>query len=284
MARANAAPLPAPLVAGKRPRDENFPVASLLLARDRRAPVLAFYRFARAADDVADASGLDDADKLARLDQFERGLGGLGGAPQALALHAALAGNARLLEHAATLLQAFRRDVMVDSCTSWGDLMAYCHCSAAPVGRFLLDLHGQPSHLQPAADALCAALQVLNHLQDCGADYVRLGRVYLPADWMRSSGLPPSRLGTTEGGPALRHVLDLMLDRVDMLIDQAEALPTAMDSRPLATQTAVTVEVARRLASLLRRRDPLSAPVRLSALGYGGALARGLAKGLRRQA
>ena len=39
---------------GKSERDENFPVASRFVAPRFRAPILAFYRFARAADDAAD--------------------------------------------------------------------------------------------------------------------------------------------------------------------------------------------------------------------------------------
>lgn len=281
MARAVAVPLSAS--AGKQAGDENFPVASLLLIPALRAKVVAFYHFARAADDIADDPTLAGEDKLMRLDDFDHGLGGLSGAQPALDLHAALGGNSRLLSHAATLLHAFRRDAMVNHCRSWSDLMAYCACSAAPVGRFLLDLHQQPVQLHARADALCCALQILNHLQDCGDDYRILGRVYLPADWMAASGLAATRLGTDDGGPALRHVIDLMLDRVEMLIDQAATLPAALTDRRLAMETAVTIEVAQRLAALLRRHDPLARRVKLSTLAYIGALVRGVLKGLRSQ-
>ena len=101
---------------------------------------------------------------------------------------------------------------------------------------------------------------------------------------MQASGLVPARLAGNDGGAELRHVADLMLDRVDMLLDQAETLPDVMGDRRLAMQTAVTAEVARRLAALLRRRDPLAAPVRLSAPAYGGAVVRGVARGLRPRA
>ncbi|MBR9970651.1 squalene/phytoene synthase family protein [Magnetospirillum sulfuroxidans] len=279
MARAVAVPLPAS--AGKHAGDENFPVASLLLSPTLRPQVLAFYRFARAADDIADNPALDGEDKLMQLDDFDRGLGGLSGAQPALDLHAALGGNSRLLGHAATLLHAFRRDAMVNHCRSWSDLMAYCACSAAPVGRFLLDLHHQPVNLHARADCLCCALQILNHLQDCGDDYRTLDRVYLPADWLAASGFPLSQLAQDKGGAALRHVIDLMLDRVEMLIDQAAGLPAAMTDRRLAMETAVTIEVAQRLAALLRRHDPLTRRVRLSPLAYAGALVRGVIKGLR---
>lgn len=274
MARAGAVPLPAS--AGKQHGDENFPVASLLLSPALRPKILAFYRFARAADDIADAPELDSTAKLQRLDEFERGLSGLAGAPQALALHAAVMGDSRLLGHAATLLHAFRRDAMTDRCRSWADLMAYCACSAAPVGRFLLDLHDQPPHLHASADNLCAALQVLNHLQDCGTDYRALGRVYLPADWMAASGLAPNALAADHGDESLRHVIDLMLDRTEMLIEQAQTLPRAMNNRRLAMETAITIGIARRLAALLRRHDPLARRVGLSPLAYAAAFIGGM--------
>lgn len=278
MARAAADALPAP---GKIAGDENFPVASLLLSKDKRPAVMAFYRFARQADDVADSPDLDRSRKIAHLDAFERGLAGLSGEPAALALHAVLDGNSRLLAHAATLLQAFRRDALCDTCHSWGDLMAYCACSAAPVGRFLLDLHGEDEDLYPLADALCEALQVLNHLQDCGDDYTRLGRVYLPADWMAAVGLAPVHLAGCDGGAALRHVMDLMLDRVDMLLDGAEMLPARLRDRRLAMETAVIVDVGRRLGTLLRQRDPLAGRVALTPLSYGMAFIRGMIRGLK---
>lgn len=277
MARAAAASLPAP---SKQAGDENFPVASWLLARDKRNAVMAFYRFARQADDIADSPDLDRGHKIAQLDNFERGLGGLSGAPVALALHGALGGNSRLLAHASALLQAFRRDCLCDHCHSWADLMAYCACSAAPVGRFLLDLHGEDESLHPQADSLCDALQVLNHLQDCGDDYTRLGRVYLPADWMAAVGMAPAHLAACGGGAPLRHVMDLMLDRVDMLLDRADNLPSRLKDRRLAMEAAIIIQIGRRLAALLRNRDPLTGRVALSPLAYGAACLGGVWQGL----
>lgn len=280
---APAVAVPLAKSAGKRVGGENFPVASLLLAAANRERVMAFYRFARTADDIADDAGLGRAEKLARIDQFELGLSGRFGAPEALALHRALGGESRLLAHASALLHAFRRDSLEDHCRSWSDLMAYCTCSAAPVGRFLLDLHHQSDRLYPHADSLCTALQVLNHLQDCGDDFRQLGRVYLPADWMDASGLEAGTLNEPQGGPALRHVMDLCLDRVEMLIDHARALPRLMSDRRLALETAIIVEIAARLAALLRRHDPLARRVRLSPQAFAAACCRGIVTGLRRR-
>lgn len=278
MARSLAAPLN--VSTGRPHRNENFPVASILLAPAVRLQVLAFYRFARAADNIADDPKLDGDIKLRRLDAFDHGLGGVSGAAEALELHAAVGGNSRLLGHAATLLHAFRRDVMVCHCQSWSDLLAYCACSAAPVGRFLLDVHHQPDALTDAADDLCTALQIINHLQDCGDDYRTLGRVYLPADWMAGSGLSGDDMTASHGNAALRHVADLMLDRVEMLVDRAQALPQGMTDRRLACETAIIIEIAARLAQLLRQQDPLARHIHLSPWAYAAACVKGIVIGL----
>jgi squalene synthase HpnC len=283
MSRSAAAVL-LPSPTGKTAVGENFPVASRLLAPAIRVQVMAFYRFARLADDIADDPALAPEEKLARLDALEQSLAG--GRPvveQAIDLRDAVDGDPALLAHATALLEAFRRDAFLDQCRDWGDLMAYCRFSAVPVGRFLLDLHGEGPATHAPSDALCACLQILNHLQDCGADYQTLGRVYLPADWMAASGAARGSLAHPTTGPELRDLLDHVLDQVDGLMDLAAALPDCIGNRRLRLEAAVTVAVAKRLAALLRWRDPLAAPVRLTPLTYGLAVIEGLVTGLRRR-
>lgn len=264
-------------------RPENFPVASVLLAAPVRRQVLAFYRYARAADDIADAPLLDPAAKLATLDAFATGLGGSAGASLARDLARQLEHDPALLAHAAALLPAFRRDVAATPCRDWADLMEYCAGSAAPVGRFLLDLHHQDPALYPAADALCAALQVLNHLQDCADDLARLGRVYLPADWLAAAGATTADLTAPRTSPALRRVLDRCLDGVADLLDRAAPLVPALTDRRLRLETAVIVALARRLAATLRRSDPLAGRVALPATAKAAAVLAGLVQGWRGQ-
>ena len=80
---------------GKGHTDENFPVASVLIHPRYRAPILAFYRFVRAADDVADNATAAPEVKLAALEQLRLGLigeakgGEADGPPEALALRKA---------------------------------------------------------------------------------------------------------------------------------------------------------------------------------------------------
>jgi squalene synthase HpnC len=246
---------------------ENFPVGSLLIRRDLRQVVAAFYRVARDSDDVADHPGLSVEEKLAGLDQFEAGLDGdSSGAPQSLALRAL--GRPEPVRHARQLLRAFRKDARNQACRTWGDLLDYCEDSANPVGRFLLDLHGEAREGWPQSDALCTALQILNHLQDLKADHLRLGRHYLPLDWMAEEGAPLSDLEGATLSPALRRCVDRALDFCDEMLEAARGLPGPLVSRRLAGESATILWLARRLSARLRVQDPLAGRVKLSRLDF----------------
>src|SRR5258708_4139992 len=161
---------PAALRSGKGHRDENFPVASKLIHPRHRGIILAFYEFVRVADDMADHPSLKEREKLDLLDRLDAGLTGQHDEiPEAVRLRTALAGRNLPPRHAQDLLTAFRMDVTKLRYRDWDDLMNYCSFSAMPVGRFVLDVHGEDRSTWAANDALCAALQIINHLQDCRA-------------------------------------------------------------------------------------------------------------------
>jgi len=276
-----AAPLSA--AASKTASEENFPVASLLLHKSRRATVMAYYHFARHADDIADSAALTGEEKIAALDALEAALRSDHEAPElslATAYRQAVAGDPDLIETAAELLNAFRRDAMRNYCADWADLMSYCRSSAAPVGRFLLTLHGESAEGFPANDALCAALQVLNHLQDCGKDLRELDRVYVPVDLLNAAGLTREVLRQPATPAALRTVLDQMLDLTDGLIAEARPLVGKIRDVRLRLQTSITVRVAEVLAKRLRTGDPLATKVKLSPLDYAGVVGVGVVCGL----
>jgi hydroxysqualene synthase len=253
---------------GKWASDENFPVGSWLLPARLRPHVVAFYAFVRAADDIADNPDLAAADKLARLRRLEAALTGppalAASLPKTQALRASLAATGVSPRHALDVLAAFKRDAITLRYRDWADLLDYCALSASPVGRYLLDLHGEARELYRFSDPLCDTLQLLNHLQDCRDDYRALGRVYLPLDSFAAAGIGVETLAEPATSPALRRVLDRALDGVDALLATASELPRALSSRRLAAESAVILEVARRLAKELRRRDPLAERVELS--------------------
>ncbi len=267
---------------GKAAADENFPVGSWLLPARLRPHVATFYAYARAIDDIADNPSLSPDDKIARLEGFANAVTGAG-APEpafhkAHAIRRSLAETGVTPRHCVDLTLAFKQDAVKLRYDDWDDLMGYCNLSAAPVGRYLVDLHGEPSAAYPASDALCNALQVLNHLQDCGDDYKALNRVYLPEDWMSAEGAGVQALAGGEASPPLRRVLDRCLDRTDRLLQTADALPGHLRNPRFAMEAAVIVAIAWRLGAELRRRDPLAERVVLTKARYAACGARGIAR------
>ena len=263
---------------GKGRRDENFPVGSWLIRRDLRVHVHAFYRFARTADDIADSPALAPDDKLRRLDRMAAVLDGAPGddAPAASAMRASLAATGVAARHCHDVLHAFRQDAVKLRYRDWDDLMEYCRYSAAPVGRQLLDLHGEGRHTWPGSDALCAALQVLNHLQDCADDYRNLDRVYLPIADLAAADCPVEALAAPAASPPLRRVLDRLLERTEDLITTAGSLPPGVAARGLRWESAAIVALADRLARRLRRGDPLAHRVKLAGSDFAASFLTGI--------
>jgi hydroxysqualene synthase len=269
---------------GKWRNAENFPVGSFLIRRDLRPHVHAFYRFARNADDIADNPALAAEEKIARLDRMAAILDGAAGtgSPAAAAMRQSLLDTGTTAQHCHDVLHAFRLDAVKLRYRDWDDLMAYCRYSAAPVGRQLLDLHGESRGTWPASDALCSALQVLNHLQDCADDYRRLDRVYLPLADLAATGSEVEVLAARAASPALRRVLDGLLDRTAVLIDKAHNLPPLVVSSGLRWECAVIVELAARLLHRLRRGDPVAARVKLRHSDFLTAFVIGVSGSFRR--
>ena len=274
---------PAPMTAnvetpsGKSASGENFPVGSWFIRRRLRPHVARFYAFARAIDDIADNPELAPGDKIARLDGAH---GGDSGFVKAHRLGESLAETGVTTRHCHDLIAAFKQDAVKPRYRNWGELMGYCYLSAAPVGRYLLDLHGEDRTGWPASDALCNALQIINHLQDCQDDYRQLGRVYLPLDWMDGAGVPVEALDAPKASPGLRKVLDQTLDGVAELLVLARQLPGELRSLGLATESSVIVVIAERLTADLGRRDPLAGRVVLSRAGFGLCGAQGVLRAL----
>ena len=256
-------------LSGKGSGDENFPVASWLLSEQRRGPILAFYRFVRAADDVADHPSLSPETKLKLLDDLDDALTGRGPpAEEAEPLRLELAKTGLSPKHALDLIKAFRLDARKDRYANWSELMDYCALSAAPVGRFVLDVHGEDPSIWPASDALCSALQIINHLQDCREDYKRLNRVYLPLDTLGGHGASVEMLDQPKAPPPLRGALRELAGRTSGLVAQGGALiPEIRDVR-LGAEIAAIHALARRLARDLESRDPLSERVHLGKAGF----------------
>jgi hydroxysqualene synthase len=262
-------------------RDENFPVASVLIAARHRPAILAFYNFVRAADDIADNGKLTADEKLAGLDRFAAALLGQNDEVDAARpLRAVLAQRRLSPRHALDLLEAFRMDAVKQRYADWDELMHYCAYSAAPVGRYVLDVHGESESTWTASDALCSALQVINHLQDCAEDYANLDRVYVPLDAMAKEGIGPEALAASKASPALRNCLTALTQRTDLLVRKGMDLPCQVHDLRLGLETAVIARLARVLTDRLLVRDPLSEETHLSKLGFLGWSLAGVFEGL----
>ncbi|MCK5165722.1 MAG: squalene synthase HpnC [Rhodospirillaceae bacterium] len=258
---------------GKTAQDENFPVASFLLPKRMRSHVMAFYAFARTADDIADSSSLNSNEKISQLDAMENIL--LGGGKEgddnfqvSLAMRQSLSQSGVSAIYCRDLLKAFRQDANKNTYASWDELMNYCSLSAAPVGRYLITLSSGNPPIDAridfgSSDALCAALQILNHIQDMKEDYIKLGRVYLPADWMAEEGVSISDLDATQMSPALKKVTHRALVKVDGLLDDAAPLAKMLQPGALGREAGGIRKIATQLSGRLKNSDPVATRVEL---------------------
>jgi squalene synthase HpnC len=271
------------LRSGKTHRDENFPVASWIIHPRHRALILAFYNFVRTADDIADHANLGERQKLDLLDLLEAELLGRGDSQkEAVDLRRALAERAMSPRHALDVLIAFRMDVTKLRYETWDEVIHYCRYSAMPVGRFVLDVHGESTSTWAASDALCAGLQINNHLQDCGKDYRNLNRVYLPREALAAAGASVESLAETRAPAPLLHCLHSLAARNEALLNQSRSLGGEVRDFRLGLEISVIQAFADRIVRLLKVRDPLSQRVHLSAVellafsigGIGGEVAR----------
>jgi len=261
----------AELQSGKGHNDENFPVASFLIAPRYRAPVMAFYNFVRAADDVSDNPAAAPQEKLDLLEQMRASLVGQSDAVrEGVSLRTILAERQLSPVHALDLLEAFRRDCIKLRYRNWDDLIDYCRYSAMPVGRFVLDVHGESEQLWPANDALCAALQVINHLQDCAKDFRELNRVYIPEPLLAAAGIGVEALAEDKANPALAGVISALARKNADLLDTSRPFSKGIRDGRLALEVDLIQTIADDLTRLLTNRDPLSQPVHHSKMDVAG--------------
>jgi squalene synthase HpnC len=278
----------AELRSGKTHRDENFPVASWIIHPRHRALILAFYNFVRTADDIADHATLGADEKLRYLDLLEAELLGKGDSQkEAVSLRNALAERGMAPRHALDVLIAFRMDVTKLRYENWDEVIHYCRYSAMPVGRFMLDVHGESTSTWAASDALCAGLQVNNHLQDCGKDFKNLNRVYLPRDALESAGASVEALSLLKAPPALLTCLHALAVRTEALLRESKSLSAEVRDLRLGIEISVIQAFADRIVQMLKVCDPLSERVHLSKLellilSFGGIAAELARRGVGR--
>ncbi|MBI06810.1 MAG: squalene synthase HpnC [Rhodospirillaceae bacterium] len=249
---------------------ENFPVGSFLIGQQFRPHVHAFYLFAREADDIADSPDIQAEEKIAQLEAVQRAItiDETALPDWSVPYHRSLLEQGLSSVNGCYLLSAFIQDATKQRYRDWDDLMDYCMRSAASVGRVMMDIHGETDADIEGSDALCCALQVLNHLQDCKKDYLALDRVYLPEPWLIEAGGGVEDLAHDRETPAVRRVIDRCLDETELLLHRAERMPRSVRRRGLRLESAFIVNLAWALSRQLRRQDPLANPVKVSKLGW----------------
>ena len=270
--------------------NENFPVGSWLLPKVLRSHILIFYNFARAADNIADATNIDSSEKYQKLNLFFEGItrknSGNIMPEEVLKMVKSLKETNISEKHCLDLLAAFKQDVKKNRYNNWQELVDYCHLSAAPVGRYMIDLHGgfrnQKSNNYAGPDALCTALQVLNHLQDFQDDFQKLNRIYLPLDMMKNRNATIDHLKADVMPSELRHCLNDILDKIDVLIIETTEFPKKLNSLRLAMESQIIINIATKLSNKLRKLDPTRSRVKLSKFAYIKCFLKGTFAALRK--
>ncbi len=239
---------------------ENFPVASILLPAPLREPVAAIYWFARSADDFADEGERSPQQRhellagyQAELDAIERGEPTQH--PVFLRLRPVIERHGLPLQLFRNLLDAFRQDVELQRYHDFAELIDYCRRSADPVGRLLLHLFGAATAENLArSDAICSALQLINHWQDVGIDAGKgaQGRIYLPQDDMARYGVGDADILRGDAGTNFRNLLRFEVDRARALMLSGASLGWDLPGR-------IGLEIRAIVAGGLRILDKIEA-------------------------
>lgn len=256
---------------------ENFPVASRLLGRRLREPLLAIYGYALLVDQIGDEA---PGDRLALLDWLDSQIDVIyrGGAPEHPALRriAATARQAAIPpEPLRRLVEANRMDQTTTSYATFDDLLGYCELSANPVGHMVLCVFGAATAGRlELSDAICSALQVTEHLQDVHEDLAR-GRVYVPQEDLARFGCTEADLAATPTPERVRTLIAFEVERARGLLDRGAPLIATLSGRQRLAVTAFVAGGRAALAAIERRGFALGAePPRPSAAARVAALAR----------
>jgi squalene synthase HpnC len=231
---------------------ENFPVASLLLPAPLREPVEIIYRFARSADDFADEGNDPPQLRLQKLNDYRAQLG----APSSRLfwdVEKIIREHGLPVQLFADLLDAFAQDVTQKSYKNYSEVLDYCRRSANPVGRLLLHLFKRTSDSNlRQSDAICSALQLINHWQDVDVDYTKDNRVYLPQDDMARFGVTERHLREKICDAAWQALMAFEVGRTRTLMLEGAPLGRALPGR-LGLEIRATMQGGLRILEKIER-------------------------------
>lgn len=268
----------------KTANDENFPVGSFLIPAKIRPHVMAYYNFARTADDIADSNELTADEKLSHLDALEAVLLGEKEADDTTISAQCLKKSLEITKitpvHATDLLIAFRQDARGFTYDTFFELMNYCKHSAAPVGRYMLDLHDEAKETYWPSDMLCSALQIINHIQDAKKDKQELSRTYLPLDFFKAQGIDYKELDKDKESEPFNKVINQLIEHTKGLLRESSTLPHIIMSRGLRMEVCVIKNLAWRLLEKIEKNDILAQHIELAKTDWLFGTLQGMGQGL----
>ena len=264
---------------------ENFPVGMMIFQKKLCKIVSDYYKFARYADDIADNPQLKPQQKINKLHELEeiftrqkkykgqklKFVSELQQEFSAMELPAGLATD---------LLIAFRQDALGFEYQTWGQLIEYCKYSAAPVGKFMLAIHQESPTTYLPATSLCAALQIVNHVQDLKYDFSLLHRLYLPAEIMKKYHISTKDIVADKISPGLRQAVIHIMDLTKGLVKEGNLLPQLIKSKSLRIEVCIILSLTNIMIHKLLNKDILSQEVKLSKTDWIRAIITGIYKGL----
>ena len=260
------------LISKKTLNDENFPVSSFLIDSKHSKHIKNFYQFARISDDIADNNTLDAQEKLRILELFDRLIFERKITDFCFINNLIETLNSQNLssDNPRKLLKAFIMDASKLRYKNWSELIHYCNHSASPVGRFVVDLHMKnlkkafKEKIYLGTDNLCNCLQILNHLQDLKDDFIRLNRIYLPMNYIKTEKIKIECLRNEFSNEGLSEVKLKCLEKVSFLLKESKKYLLLIDNKRLLAETLVIYAIAKKLTDLIAKKDPLKKKIKLS--------------------
>jgi phytoene synthase len=252
----------------------NFAYGIRLLPPAKRRGLTVIYAFARRIDDIGDGA-MPPEQKVAALEQARRAVLGISGSgPGPGSPDPVLVALADVGRNFPVPMQAFGE--LIDGCLAdvrgaryetFDDLLYYCRCVAGSIGRLSLGIfgpRGDPAEASRLADSLGVALQLTNILRDIREDRAN-GRVYLPAEDLRTFGCPIDGAVQPEK-PQFGRLMAFEVDRAREWYATGLALLPMLDRRSAACAGAMAgiyrrllERIAAQPAAVLRGRMSLPA-------------------------
>ena len=225
---ATTPPAPAEQVASK----SSFYAGMRILPKAEREAMYAVYGFCRIVDDIADDQTLPLADQRARLDAWRRDLDALyaGGDPGQAAMLAEAVRRYRLDKaDFLAVVDGMQMDLEGIRAPDLETLYLYCDRVAVAVGRLSVKIFGMPPQTgAELAHHLGRALQLTNVLRDLDEE-AQLGRLYLPAEYLREAGVTTKIPERAIAAPGVAKVCDRLADTAETHFREADRI---MGARP----------------------------------------------------